>query len=115
MPIYVLMELERSVLYEKINQRVDEMMRLGLLDEAKLLVPYRELNALQTVGYQELFDFFDGKCSLNEAVELIKQNSRRYAKRQATWFRKDPHWTAFSPLDKTDLIQFLEEKTRILG
>lgn len=110
-PIYVLMELERPILYDKINQRVEEMMRLGLLEEARSLYSKRHLNALQTVGYQELFDFFDGKCNMEEAVEKIKQNSRRYAKRQSTWFRKDPHWRAFSPEDKIGLLRFLKEKT----
>ncbi len=107
-PIYVLLELERSILYEKINYRVDEMMRTGLLEEARQLYPLRALNALQTVGYQELFDFFEEKCTLEVAVEKIKQNSRRYAKRQSTWFRKDPHWQAFEPEKTDDLIAYLE-------
>lgn len=109
-PIYVRMELERPVLYEKINQRVDEMMRLGLLEEARALYPQRHLNALQTVGYQELFDFFDGKFSLEEAVGNIKQNSRRYAKRQSTWFRKDAHWQGFAPDEMERLVRFLKDK-----
>jgi tRNA dimethylallyltransferase len=107
-PTYVRMEVERPVLYEKINHRVDEMMRIGLLEEARSLYPQQHLNALQTVGYQELFEFFDGKCSLEEAVEKIKQNSRRYAKRQSTWFRKDPHWHSFAPSEMERLIGFLE-------
>ncbi len=107
-PKYVLLELERPVLYERINCRVDEMMRSGLLEEARQLYPLRALNALQTVGYQELFDFFDGKCTLAEAVEMIKQNSRRYAKRQATWFRKDPHWAVFSPEKTEDILAYLK-------
>ena len=97
-------------MYEKINRRVDEMMVSGLLEEALNLYPLRGLNALQTVGYQELFDFMDGKFSLEEAVENIKQNSRRYAKRQSTWFRKDPHWQAFSPNDLQSFIAFCEAK-----
>lgn len=109
-PIYVLLELDRPVLYERINQRVDEMMRLGLLEEARQLYAKRHLNALQTVGYQELFDFFDEKCTLEEAVEKIKQNSRRYAKRQSTWFRKDPHWQAFAPRNTFELLTYLDEK-----
>ncbi|MCC6722875.1 MAG: tRNA (adenosine(37)-N6)-dimethylallyltransferase MiaA [Saprospiraceae bacterium] len=109
-PIYVLMEMERPVLYDRINRRVDAMMQLGLLEEARALYPQRHLNALQTVGYQELFDFFDGKCSLEEAVEQIKMNSRRYAKRQSTWFRKDAHWEAFQPGEMGRLLAFLEDK-----
>ncbi|HEX5668513.1 MAG TPA: tRNA (adenosine(37)-N6)-dimethylallyltransferase MiaA, partial [Chitinophagaceae bacterium] len=80
----------REILYERINRRVDEMMGAGLLEEASSLYPHKHLKALQTVGYQELFDHFDGKYSLEEAVEKIKQHTRNYAKRQLTWFRKDP-------------------------
>lgn len=78
----------RDILYQRINVRVDIMMREGLEAEARQLYPYRHLNALQTVGYKELFDYFDKKCTLESALEQIKQNTRRYAKRQMTWFRK---------------------------
>lgn len=80
---------EKQELYNRINIRVERMMAEGLVDEARSLYPYRHLNALNTVGYKELFDYFDGKCSLSEAVELIKLNTRHYAKRQMTWLRKD--------------------------
>jgi tRNA dimethylallyltransferase len=83
--IYI--EREREELYERINRRVDVMMSEGLLDEARRLFPFRHLTALKTVGYRELFDYFEGKTSLEEAVELIKRNTRRYAKRQITWFK----------------------------
>lgn len=83
------MELPRPVLYDRINRRVDIMMQDGLLDEAKTVLPFRDRNALQTVGYRELFDHLEGFISLEKAVELIKQNSRHYAKRQLTWFKKD--------------------------
>lgn len=109
-PIYVLLEMERSILYERINQRVDEMLRNGLEEEARALYPLRHLNSLQTVGYQELFDYFDGKCSMEEAVDRIKQNSRRYAKRQSTWFRKDDHWISFDPNEKAKIISYLIER-----
>ncbi|MBQ3750577.1 MAG: tRNA (adenosine(37)-N6)-dimethylallyltransferase MiaA [Bacteroidales bacterium] len=79
----------RDVLFERINRRVDAMMEQGLLEEARQLLPYRDLNALNTVGYKELFDYFDGKCSLEQAVEDIKTHTRRYAKRQLTWFKRD--------------------------
>ena len=102
-------------MYEKINQRVGEMMRTGLLEEARELYPLRTLNALQTVGYQELFEFFDGKCTLEVAIEKIKQNSRRYAKRQSTWFRKDPHWQVFTPEKAVELMAYLEAKTKSAG
>ncbi len=78
----------RETLYNNINQRVDEMMGKGLVEEARALLPFRHLNALQTVGYTEMFDYFDGKYSLPEAVEKIKQNTRNYAKRQLTWLKK---------------------------
>ncbi|MDD2583458.1 MAG: tRNA (adenosine(37)-N6)-dimethylallyltransferase MiaA [Bacteroidales bacterium] len=81
-------ELERTVLYERINRRVDLMMEAGLLEEVKELYPHRHLTALKTVGYRELFDYLDGHFSLEEAVDLIKRNSRRYAKRQITWFKR---------------------------
>lgn len=85
---------DRQELYHKIDQRVDLMMEQGLLEEAKLFYPHKNLNALNTVGYKELFEYFDGKHSLDTAVELIKRNSRRYAKRQITWFARDKstHW-----------------------
>jgi tRNA dimethylallyltransferase len=83
------LELPREVLYERINQRVDNMMEAGLLDEVKSLYPQRHLKNLQTVGYAELFDYLDNKCSLAEAVNKIKQHTRNYAKRQMTWFRKE--------------------------
>lgn len=83
-------DLPREELYGRIDRRVDAMMEAGLVDEARALLPHRHLNALQTVGYRELFDHFDGLTTLARAVELIKQNTRRYAKRQLTWLRRDP-------------------------
>lgn len=106
--IYLCLYQDREKLYNRINKRVDLMMEAGLLEEAKSLKPYKNKTALQTVGYQELFDFFDGKVSLNEAVENIKQNSRRYAKRQGTWFRKNPHWFYFKPAELEVVYQYLD-------
>lgn len=85
---------DRSALYQRINERVDQMMEEGLLEEVRSLLPYRNLNALQTVGYQELFDYLDGSCTLASAIEKVKQNTRRFAKRQLTWFKRnsDTHW-----------------------
>lgn len=83
-------DLPREVLYQRINARVDQMMEKGLWEEAEKLFPFRSLNALQTVGYQEIFDCIEGKISREQAIEQIKQHSRNYAKRQLTWFRKDP-------------------------
>lgn len=83
------LNLPRPVLYERINERVDIMVKQGLIAEVQSLLPFRNLNPLNTVGYTELFDFFDGKTDLNTAISSIKQNTRRFAKRQLTWFRKD--------------------------
>ncbi len=91
-PVYMQTHWPRATLYERINRRVDLMMEAGLLDEARQLYPYRDLTPLQTVGYQELFAHFEGKSPLSEAVELIKRNTRRYAKRQLTWLRRDGYW-----------------------
>ena len=97
------LELPREVLYNRINHRVDMMMAAGLLDEVKELYPLRKLKNLQTVGYAELFDFIDGQCTLAEAVEKIKQNTRHYAKRQMTWFKKDKE-VRWVDADATDII-----------
>lgn len=97
--ITIALNLNRSDVYDRINQRVDEMMLQGLMEEAKKLYPFREKNALQTVGYQELFAYLGGKWNLDTAVEEIKKNTRRFAKRQLTWLRRDEsiHW--FQPND----------------
>lgn len=101
------LELPRVVLYERINARVDKMMSDGLLEEVKQLVQFKNLNALQTVGYRELFDYLEGDTTLDKAVEKIKQNTRHYAKRQLTWFKADPniHW--FHPDDWEGILEFL--------
>lgn len=104
------LELPRQEMYNRINQRVDIMMNEGLLDEAKSLYPLKELNALQTVGYRELFDFFEDKIDLNFATEEIKKNTRRFAKRQMTWFKKDQDVNWFSPLEKDQIINFINSK-----
>ena len=91
------LELPRPLLYERINHRVDKMIADGLIEEASSLQPYQHLNALQTVGYSEWFDYFDGKISKEKAIELIKQNTRHYAKRQMTWFKKDEEMTWLEP------------------
>lgn len=109
-PIYILTEMDRAVLYDKINRRVDLMVENGLIKEAKDLLPHQQLTSLQTVGYQEFFDYFAGNISQNEAIELVKRNSRRYAKRQMTWYRKDAHWNAFHPTKIKEIIAFIEQK-----
>lgn len=101
------LELPREELYNRINLRVDLMMKEGLLEEAKAVYPQRQLNALQTVGYRELFDYFDGTLTLPQAVEKIKQNSRHYAKRQLTWFKRDAEMKWFHPSDAAAIISYI--------
>ena len=97
----------REELYERINCRVDQMMSDGLLEEARALYPRRELNALNTVGYKELFDYLDGRWPLEEAVERIKGNTRRYARKQLTWYKKDEQIRWFHPDDKESIIDYI--------
>lgn len=101
--------LPREELYTRINKRVDMMMESGFLDEARSLIEKRQLNALNTVGYKELFTYLDGQWSLEEAVERIKGNTRRYARKQLTWYKKDPNITWFSPNDTELIIKHIEQ------
>lgn len=109
--ISVGLNADRSIIYDRINQRVDLMMQKGLLDEAKKLHPYKNLNALQTVGYRELFSYFDNEIPLDFAIAEIKKNTRRFAKRQLTWFRKDETilWFDYQTALKT-IINSISEK-----
>lgn len=108
-PIVIGLDAEREVMYDRINRRVDIMMAEGLLDEAKALYPYKDLNALQTVGYRELFGYFDGEWDLDFAVSEIKKNTRRFAKRQMTWFRKNPDIKWFDyQTPEAEIIGYIE-------
>ncbi len=100
---YYVLNVEKQELYSRINRRVDDMMKNGLLEEAKLLYKFRDLKALNTVGYKELFEYFDKKNSLEKSIELIKQHTRNYAKRQLTWYRKEPEaqWKTVQELADT--------------
>ncbi len=102
--------LERDELYSRINLRVDQMISEGLVDEARSLLPFRQVNALNTVGYKELFDYIDKKCSLEVAIDLIKKNTRNYAKRQMTWFRKEEGMKWFDPEETDAILKYLEEQ-----
>ena len=102
------LERPRDILYKRINSRVDEMIRLGLEDEARRLYRFRDLNALNSVGYKEFFELFDGKITFEKAVELIKRNSRRYAKRQITWWSKDKDIRWFQPEQVEEIINYVE-------
>jgi tRNA dimethylallyltransferase len=108
--VWTALEVDRVDLINRINLRVEEMLAAGLAEEARKLLPYRHHNALNTVGYQEFFDFFDDKCSINEAVEKIKVNTRQYAKRQMTWFRKNQNYKWFNPSDAKALLDYLEHR-----
>lgn len=101
------LNLPREILYERINKRVDMMMDQGLLAEVTSLIPYKHLNALSTVGYSEIFDFLSNEVNLQTAVDMIKQNTRRFAKRQLTWFKRDPevHW--FEPDQYETILQLI--------
>ena len=99
----------REELYNRINARVDQMMSDGLLDEVKALYPKKDMNALNTVGYKELFDYLDGRWSLEEAVERIKGNTRRYARKQLTWYKKDEQIRSFHPEDKQAIINYISK------
>nr|WP_315420317.1 tRNA (adenosine(37)-N6)-dimethylallyltransferase MiaA [uncultured Pedobacter sp.] len=101
---------DRAVLYNRINSRVDQMIADGLIDEVKSLIPFKKYNALNTVGYSELFDYLDGKLSLEDAIAAIKQNTRRFAKRQLTWFRRDEEMNWFEPDQSSEVINFVENK-----
>jgi tRNA dimethylallyltransferase len=108
--IKLALELPRTLLYERINHRVDEMIQSGLIDEAKALISFKQLNALQTVGYKELFAYFDGSLDKERAIELIKQHTRHYAKRQMTWFKRDSEINWFHP-DDISAMRILLEKS----
>lgn len=103
--IRIAMDLSRATLYARIDERVDAMINAGLVEEARALLPHRDHNALRTVGYRELFEHFDSTLTLDEAISLIKQHTRNYAKRQMTWLRRDPSWTFIAPTDLPDMIR----------
>ncbi len=112
-PIVIGLDAEREMMYDRINRRVDLMIENGLLEEAKNLHSNKHLNALQTVGYRELFDYFDGKTSLEFAIEEIKKNTRRFAKRQLTWFKRTENvmWFDFET-DVNEIATFIQSKTK---
>ena len=112
--LYIGLTAERPIVYQRINQRVDIMLENGLLEEVKQLRAHKNLNALQTVGYRELFQYFDGTLTLEKAVEEIKKNTRRFAKRQGTWFRKNQqiHWFDYTS-KSDDIVTFIKEKNAL--
>jgi tRNA dimethylallyltransferase len=113
--ILVGLERDREELYHRIDNRMDNMIAEGIFQEAENLFPYRDLNALQTVGYSEIFGFLEGNYKKEEAIRLLKRNSRRYAKRQMTWFKKYPEMTWFHPDDFKELMGFIKKKLNSLA
>lgn len=108
--LWVGLDLPRETLFQQINARVDLMLTKGLLDETLSLLPHKELKALKTVGYQEFFEHFEGKHSLDRAIELIKRNTRNFAKKQIAWFKRNPDITWYLPTETEKVIQTIEEK-----
>ncbi len=109
--IKIVLNCDREMLHKRINLRVDQMVASGLEKEAHSVFPHKELNSLNTVGYREWFACFDGEITREKAIELIKRNSRRYARKQITWFRKDPTANWFDPGQIKEIIKFIESKT----
>lgn len=108
--VKIALNRQREVLYDRINRRVDEMIASGLVDEVRRLEPYRNENALNTVGYKEIFDYLDGKWSLEEAIERIKGNTRRYARKQLTWFKRDPEVRWFDADDNNEIMTYISQE-----
>lgn len=106
--IKIALHREREELYERIDDRMDQMIAGGLFEEASGLYPLRHLNALQTVGYKEIFGYMNGSYDRDEAIRLLKRNSRRYSKRQMTWFRKDDSYTWFNPSQTQEIMTFID-------
>ncbi|HSZ71498.1 MAG TPA: tRNA (adenosine(37)-N6)-dimethylallyltransferase MiaA [Cytophagaceae bacterium] len=112
--IHIGLERDREELYERINRRMDLMLQQGLEEEAKTLYPFRELNALQTVGYKEVFDFMEGRYNREEMIEKLKQHSRQYAKRQMTWLKKDDSIKWFHPSEQNELMEYVKVRLNAL-
>jgi tRNA dimethylallyltransferase len=105
------LDLPKEILHQHIHHRVDQMITAGQVEEARSLFPFRQLNALQTVGYSEFFDYFDGKTSLEKAIELVKTHTRQYAKRQLTWFRRDQEIEWFNPARLQEITDYIKSKS----
>jgi tRNA dimethylallyltransferase len=108
--IKVGLKWDRQELYDRIDQRMDEMIKAGLFEEVQSLISFKEKNALQTVGYKEIFDFLEGQYDKEEAIRLLKRNSRRYAKRQMTWFNKDKEVIWFHPREEEKIVEYIKSK-----
>ncbi|MGB0805064.1 MAG: tRNA (adenosine(37)-N6)-dimethylallyltransferase MiaA [Salibacteraceae bacterium] len=111
--IKIVLDWPRETLYSRINKRVDEMLNEGLINEVKSLLPFRDLNALNTVGYKEFFEYLDGQTTLEKAIELVKRNSRRYAKRQLTWFRRDPSYHWITDISANKILEIIKKEPQM--
>lgn len=109
------LDLDREVLYDRINQRVDDMIARGLVEEVSQLVHFRGKNAMKTVGYREIFSYLDKAVTLEEAIDLVKRNTRKYARKQLTWFRKDNLYPWFHPGQVEEMIAFIDSRTGVSG
>ncbi len=110
--IKVALNMEREMLYKRINLRVDKMIECGQIQEAKGLLPQKHLTALKTVGYQELFEYFDGHISLEKAIEKIKNSSRKYARKQISWIKRDPEYKWFQPTEEAAIWAYIQDKIK---
>jgi tRNA dimethylallyltransferase len=113
--IRLALDMDRSELYSRINNRVEGMIEAGLVDEVKGLERFREKNAMKTVGYREIFSYLDNKVSLDEAVDLIQRNSRKYARKQLTWFRKDDMYPWFHPEETEKMVDYIDGRIERSG
>ncbi|HPB05656.1 MAG TPA: tRNA dimethylallyltransferase, partial [Prolixibacteraceae bacterium] len=104
------LNINREELHNRINKRVDKMIEVGLVDEARTVYNYKDMNALNTVGYKEIFEYLDGNITIDEAIELIKRNSRRYARKQLSWFNRDSNITWFAPTELDKIITHIDSK-----
>lgn len=109
------LDMEREVLYERINRRVDGMIEKGLVDEVRRLERFRDKNAMKTVGYREIFRYLDSQVTLEEAIDLVKRNTRKYARKQLTWFRKDNLYPWFHPDQVEEMIAFIDSSSAVKG
>ena len=106
------LNIERELLFDRISKRTEQMIANGLIEESKTLLPYRNLNSLNTVGYKEIFAYFDGVFTIGEAIEKIKRNTRVYAKKQLTWFKRDKSIAWFNPSDVEEIFKYIDSKIR---
>lgn len=106
------LDMEREILYDRINNRVDSMIGAGLVEEVKMVEKFREKNAMKTVGYREIFSYLDNEITLDEAIERIKSNSRKYARKQLTWFRKNNLFPWFKPSEREQMVSYIEQQMK---